>query len=109
MPPDAIGDRRARALGPRQQAVAAPRARAPAAWAEPSEVLVAVAACSRPFACPKVYLPDWPEVVTPHVLRHFCASQLPGRHDGHTSAVTLRGMNSGRRYVSRNGGRYVSD
>jgi site-specific recombinase XerD len=24
----------------------------------------------------KVHLPDWPEVVTPHVLRHFCASQL---------------------------------
>jgi integrase/recombinase XerD len=22
------------------------------------------------------YLPDWPERVTPHVLRHFCASQL---------------------------------
>jgi site-specific recombinase XerD len=22
------------------------------------------------------HLPDWPEVVTPHVLRHFCASQL---------------------------------
>ena len=22
------------------------------------------------------YLPDWPDVVTPHVLRHFCASQL---------------------------------
>jgi integrase len=25
------------------------------------------------------HLPDWPERVTPHVLRHFCASQLPGR------------------------------
>lgn len=23
-----------------------------------------------------VHLPDWPERVTPHVLRHFCASQL---------------------------------
>jgi hypothetical protein len=23
-----------------------------------------------------MYLPDWPDVVTPHVLRHFCASQL---------------------------------
>ncbi|HKR51003.1 MAG TPA: site-specific integrase [Pseudonocardiaceae bacterium] len=22
------------------------------------------------------YLPDWSDVVTPHVLRHFCASQL---------------------------------
>jgi hypothetical protein len=22
------------------------------------------------------HLPDWPDVVTPHVLRHFCASQL---------------------------------
>lgn len=22
------------------------------------------------------HLPDWPEVITPHVLRHFCASQL---------------------------------
>ncbi len=22
------------------------------------------------------YLPDWPGTVTPHVLRHFCASQL---------------------------------
>jgi site-specific recombinase XerD len=22
------------------------------------------------------YLPDWPDQVTPHVLRHFCASQL---------------------------------
>lgn len=22
------------------------------------------------------YLPDWPDVVTPHVLRHYCASQL---------------------------------
>ena len=22
------------------------------------------------------HLPDWPEVVTPHVMRHFCASQL---------------------------------
>ncbi len=24
----------------------------------------------------KTHLPDWPEVVTPHVLRHFCASEL---------------------------------
>jgi site-specific recombinase XerD len=24
----------------------------------------------------RAYLPDWPGVVTPHVLRHFCASQL---------------------------------
>ncbi|MDQ2708152.1 MAG: site-specific integrase [Actinomycetota bacterium] len=24
----------------------------------------------------RTYLPDWSEVVTPHVLRHFCASQL---------------------------------
>jgi len=24
----------------------------------------------------RTYLPDWPDVVTPHVLRHFCASQL---------------------------------
>ena len=24
----------------------------------------------------RAHLPDWPEVVTPHVLRHFCASQL---------------------------------
>ena len=24
----------------------------------------------------ETYLPDWPNVVTPHVLRHFCASQL---------------------------------
>ena len=24
----------------------------------------------------ETYLPDWPDVVTPHVLRHFCASQL---------------------------------
>ncbi len=24
----------------------------------------------------KAHLPDWPDVVTPHVLRHFCASQL---------------------------------
>jgi site-specific recombinase XerD len=24
----------------------------------------------------ELYLPDWPEPVTPHVLRHFCASQL---------------------------------
>jgi site-specific recombinase XerD len=24
----------------------------------------------------RMVLPDWPEVVTPHVLRHFCASQL---------------------------------
>jgi site-specific recombinase XerD len=23
-----------------------------------------------------VHLPDWPERVTPHVLRHFCASRL---------------------------------
>ncbi|GLW09892.1 hypothetical protein Misp01_50210 [Microtetraspora sp. NBRC 13810] len=22
------------------------------------------------------HLPDWPDIVTPHVLRHFCASQL---------------------------------
>lgn len=22
------------------------------------------------------HLPDWPEQVTPHVMRHFCASQL---------------------------------
>ncbi|HXA62349.1 MAG TPA: hypothetical protein VNW94_24635, partial [Streptosporangiaceae bacterium] len=22
------------------------------------------------------YLPDWPDQVTPHVLRHFCASRL---------------------------------
>lgn len=22
------------------------------------------------------HLPEWPDVVTPHVLRHFCASQL---------------------------------
>ena len=41
---------------------------------------------------PRCTCPDWPEVVTPHVLRHFCASQLPGRHDGHTSAVTRRGL-----------------
>jgi hypothetical protein len=34
-------------------------------------------------------------------------SQLPGRRDGHTSAVTRRGMNGGRTYISRNGGRYV--
>ena len=27
-------------------------------------------------AAAKVHLPDWPEVITPHVLRHFCASQL---------------------------------
>lgn len=24
----------------------------------------------------QAHLPDWPEVITPHVLRHFCASQL---------------------------------
>jgi integrase len=24
----------------------------------------------------RVHLPDWPEPVTPHVLRHFCASEL---------------------------------
>jgi integrase len=24
----------------------------------------------------KAHLPDWPDVVTPHVLRHSCASQL---------------------------------
>jgi site-specific recombinase XerD len=24
----------------------------------------------------KAHLPDWPDVVTPHVLRHFCASEL---------------------------------
>ena len=24
----------------------------------------------------RAHLPDWPGVVTPHVLRHFCASQL---------------------------------
>ncbi len=24
----------------------------------------------------RAHLPDWPDVVTPHVLRHFCASQL---------------------------------
>jgi integrase/recombinase XerD len=30
------------------------------------------------------HLPDWPEPVTPHVLRHFCASQL--------SLVYLGGM-----------------
>jgi site-specific recombinase XerD len=24
----------------------------------------------------KAHLPDWPDVITPHVLRHFCASQL---------------------------------
>ena len=24
----------------------------------------------------ETHLPDWPDVVTPHVLRHFCASQL---------------------------------
>jgi hypothetical protein len=60
-------------------------------------------------SCPQVHLPDWPEVGTPPVLRHFCASQLPGRHDGHTSAVTRRGGNSGRRYISRRGGRGVSE
>src|SRR5690348_16856803 len=65
--------------------------------------------CSRSLRAPKLHLPDWPEVVTPHVLRHFCASQLPGRHDGHTSAVTRRGLNGGRRYTSRNGGRGVSE
>lgn len=27
-------------------------------------------------AAAEKYLPDWPDVVTPHVLRHFCASQL---------------------------------
>jgi site-specific recombinase XerD len=27
-------------------------------------------------AAAQKYLPDWPEVITPHVLRHFCASQL---------------------------------
>ena len=27
-------------------------------------------------AAAAAYLPDWPERVTPHVLRHFCASQL---------------------------------
>jgi site-specific recombinase XerD len=27
-------------------------------------------------AAAKAHLPDWPDVVTPHVLRHFCASQL---------------------------------
>ena len=27
-------------------------------------------------AAATAHLPDWPEVVTPHVLRHFCASQL---------------------------------
>ncbi|WP_218670994.1 hypothetical protein [Microbispora sp. GKU 823] len=24
----------------------------------------------------EAHLPDWPDDVTPHVLRHFCASQL---------------------------------
>jgi len=27
-------------------------------------------------AAATVHLPDWPDVVTPHVLRHFCASRL---------------------------------
>jgi len=27
-------------------------------------------------AAAAAHLPDWPERVTPHVLRHFCASQL---------------------------------
>jgi hypothetical protein len=30
-----------------------------------------VAACSRPLACPKVHLPDWPEVVTPACAAAF--------------------------------------
>ena len=28
------------------------------------------------------HLPDWPGRLTPHVLRHFCASQLYLRRDG---------------------------
>jgi site-specific recombinase XerD len=27
-------------------------------------------------AAAATHLPDWPDRVTPHVLRHFCASQL---------------------------------
>jgi len=27
-------------------------------------------------AAAAIHLPDWPDRVTPHVLRHFCASQL---------------------------------
>jgi integrase/recombinase XerD len=30
-------------------------------------------------AAAAMHLPDWPDRVTPHVLRHFCASQLSGR------------------------------
>ena len=33
--------------------------------------------CAPPWpSAAKAHLPDWPDVVTPHVLRHFCASQL---------------------------------
>ena len=32
--------------------------------------------CSSLSAAAAVHLPDWPDRVTPHVLRHFCASQL---------------------------------
>src|SRR6266702_2315124 len=44
----------------------APRCSAPSA---------ATPTAARPGAA-AVHLPGWPERVTPHVLRHFCASQL---------------------------------
>src|ERR1700722_2312723 len=47
--------------------------------------------CSGLLACPGVHRPDWLGVVTPHALRHLCASQLPGRPEGNTFAVTPRG------------------
>ena len=27
-------------------------------------------------AAARIHLPEWPEALTPHVLRHYCASQL---------------------------------
>ncbi len=39
------------------------------------------------------HLPDWPQPLTPHVLRHFCASQrppLPGVARADPVPVTIR-------------------
>ena len=64
----------------------------------------------------ETHLPNWPDVVTPHVLRHFCASQLYlGGMDliaiqatlGHAwIATTMQSMS--REPISRTAGSQVS-
>ncbi|MFI7705423.1 tyrosine-type recombinase/integrase [Nonomuraea sp. NPDC049480] len=48
-----------------------PTARSPGSATRPSETIRAALAKAA-----AAHLPDWPDDITPHVLRHFCASQL---------------------------------